>query len=49
MADAKELTQMIKRFRGRCDESGMGEGVLRGSLREAFAELEECVFFRDTT
>ena len=49
MADAKELTQMIKRFRERCVESGMGEGVLRSSLRGAFTELEECVFLRDTT
>ena len=49
MADAKELIKMIKRFRDKCVESGRGDGVLSSSLRDAFAELEECVFFRDTT
>ena len=40
---------MIKRFRERCDESGMGEGVLRSSLRDAFAELEQYVPPRSST
>ena len=43
MADAKEMVKMIKKFRDKCEESGRGDGMLNGSLREAFAELEECV------
>ena len=49
MADAKELIKMIKRFRDKCVESGRGEGMLSSSLCDAFAELEECVFFKGTT
>ncbi|KZV74287.1 hypothetical protein PENSPDRAFT_732378, partial [Peniophora sp. CONT] len=43
MADAQNMKSLIEKFRDKCVESGKGEGMLDGSLREAFAELESIV------